>query len=563
MTDAVELQSGLAKQEAGGGVATGLTLYAIVPAIIAALMAWYLLTSRRAVGEFGFPLDDSWIHVRFAQNLARGYGFSFNPGQAASTTTGPLWTLLLALGYRLTGEHLFTSAALNWLFCVLAALTAGALARTIIPNRSFGAAAAVVVAVTIPLPWLGLSGMEPPLSVWLALLAILLHVRWRDTGGFRSLAPTLLFGLAVYSRPELVLLFPLAMLDRLLMAAREQPGGRYALGWLRDIAIHTPLFAAIVAPLVIYNERVIGRPLPSSYYIKAWNYGITWALAMRDNRLLMQSLLIAPVKEIGALLLMWAGNNVVLIVPFVYGFVRMIRGPLSFPHRSLLIPLLLFAQPVAWAISTSFHRAPWFQSQRYVANLGPLYVIVGLAGASWLWNQRLGQRRSPLLFAGLALVLAASLARQPDQARMYALNVKNITQMQVTTARWVKRHLPKDSVLAANDVGAIAAITDMRVLDMIGLVSPEIIRHLTFENARTGAWQRLVWQEAAERRVDYLVIVMRPERYQGFIGAGNKPVFRTEITDNITCGGPLIVVFEPRWKVSTKASETASTSGPP
>jgi len=563
MTNGVELQPGPAEQGAGGGVATGLTLYAIVPVIIAALMAWYALVSRRAAGEFGFPLDDSWIHVRFAQNLARGYGFSFNPGQPASTTTGPLWTLLLALGYRLTGEYLFTSAVLNWLFCVLAALTAGALARTIVPNRSFGAAAAVVVAVTIPLPWLGLSGMEPPLSVWLALLAILLHVRWRDTGGFRSLAPTLLFGLAVYSRPELVLLFPLAMLDRLLMTAREQPGGRYALGWLRDIAIHTPLFAAIVAPLVIYNERVIGRPLPSSYYIKAWNYGITWALAMRDNRLLMQSLLVAPVKEIGALLLMWAGNNVVLIAPFVYAFVRMMRAPLSLPHRSLLIPLLLFAQPVAWAISTSFHRAPWFQSQRYVANLGPLYLIVGLAGAWWLWEQRFAQRRGLLLSAGLALVLAASLARQPDQARMYALNVKNITQMQVTTARWVTRHLPKDSVLAANDVGAIAAITDMRVLDMIGLVSPEIIRHLTFENARTGAWQRLVWQEAAERRVDYLVIVMRPERYQGFIGAGNKPVFRTEITDNITCGGPLIVVFEPRWKVSTKASETASTSGPP
>jgi hypothetical protein len=549
--------------EAAGGRRYGAALGATVALVIAALMACYLLASRRAVGEFGFPLDDSWIHVRFAQNLARGYGFSFNPGQPASTTTGPLWTLVLALGYRLTGEYLFTSAALNWLFCLLAALTAGALARTLIPNRSFGAAAALLVAVTIPLPWLALSGMEPALSVWLALLAILLHVRWRHTGGVKSLAPTLVFGLAVYSRPELVLLFPLAMLDRLLMAAREQPGGRYAVGWLKDIGLHTPLFAAIVAPLVIYNERVIGRPLPSSYYVKAWNFGITWALAMRDNRLLMQSLFIAPLKEIGALLLMWAGNNVVLIAPFVYAFVRMIRAPLSSPQRSLLIPLLLFVQPVAWAVSTNFHRAPWFQSQRYVANLGPLYLIVGLAGAWWLWNQRFGERRRPLLFAGLALVLAASLARHPDQARMYALNVKNITQMQVTTARWLKRHVPKDSLLGANDVGAIAAITDMRVLDMIGLVSPEIIRHLTFENARTGAWQRLVWQEAAQRRVDYLVVVMRPERYQGFIRAGDKPIFRTEITDNITCGGPLIVVFEPRWKVSKKAPQTASTSGTP
>jgi len=536
-------------------------LYVVVPLAIAGLMVGYLLNCRRVVGEFGFPLDDGWIHVRFAQNLARGYGFSFNPGQPASTTTGPLWTLLMGLAYRFTGEYLFTSAAFNWLFCFLAAVTAGALARTLIPSRSFGAAAALVVAVTVPLPWLALSGMEPPMFMWLTLLGVLLHVRLRRARGLRALAPTVVFAVAVIARPEGLLLFPLAMLDRLLVAREEEPGWPGLKSWLKKLAVHTPVFLAIIAPLVSYNLRVIGRPLPSSYYVKANNYGITWALAIGSDALMFQSLVVAPIKEAGALLALWAANNVALIAPFVLGFYVIVKrdSPVrTRAHRSYLVPLLLVIQPIAWAVSTNFHRPPWFQGQRYVANLGPLYVIVGLVGL-WCWLERRRPQRAKLAAAGaFALVLLASLARQPDQAGLFAHNVKNITEMQVTTARWLKQHIPKDSVLAMNDVGAIAAITDMRVVDMIGLVSSEILQHLTTENSRTGIWRQLIWQEARKQNIDYLVIVMRPERYGGYLRSGHKPIHQILIDDNITCGGPLIVVFEPSWRLSKAEAERAS-----
>ena len=46
-------------------------------------------------GAAGFPLDDSWIHLQFARNLAAGAGFSYNPGTPVAGSTAPLWTLLL------------------------------------------------------------------------------------------------------------------------------------------------------------------------------------------------------------------------------------------------------------------------------------------------------------------------------------------------------------------------------------------------------------------------------------------------------------------------------------
>jgi hypothetical protein len=511
------------------------------------VLCYYLVVCKRTVGEIGFPLDDSWIHVRFAQNLAHGYGFSYNPGQLTSTTTGPLWTLVLALGYALTGEYVWTAGVLNWLFCWATALTAAALARTFVPNHSFGAAVALAVAVTVPLPWFALSGMEPPLFMWLTLLSILFHLRYRDARGVRALLPTLLFGLAVYARPELFLLFPLALFDRLLIASRRASGAPWAARWLKRVAIHTPVYTLIVAPLVIYNMSVIGRPLPSSYYIKAMNFGVTWAIAMGNTQLLVQSLVVAPAKATFAMLGLWFANNFALLLPFLFGYVAIIRRaaqPGTARHPSFLVPLVLFLQPVAWAISTNLHRAPWFQGQRYVANLGPLYVVVGMVGAWWWLHERRLLRPRLALIGGLVLVLLAGLARQPDQSRLFAHNVKNITEMQVTTARWLRDHVPPDSLLAVNDVGAIAVITGMQVLDMVGLVSPETLACLTIERARDRSWSRCIWEAARRAGPDYLIVVGRAERYESFVRQGHKPIFGIEIDDNITCSGPLIAVFE-------------------
>ena len=52
--------------------------------------------SRATGGQVGFPLDDSWIHLQFARNVATGWGFSYNPGEPTPGSTAPLWTLLLA-----------------------------------------------------------------------------------------------------------------------------------------------------------------------------------------------------------------------------------------------------------------------------------------------------------------------------------------------------------------------------------------------------------------------------------------------------------------------------------
>jgi hypothetical protein len=326
------------------------------------------------------------------------------------------------------------------------------------------------------------------------------------------------------------------------------------LSWLKQLAIHTAAFGILVAPMFVHNYRVIGRLLPSSFYIKAMNYGITWALAVGNSEFLQHCLFVAPRQEALALLKLWGGNNIVLLAPFLPGLFwitwrawegREERCP------SLMIPLALVVQPIAWAIATNFHRTegPAFQSQRYVANLGPLYVIVGLAGAWWLVQPLTAGRRRVLWVAVVTLAAAASLVRHRDQVRLYTANVKNITELQVVTARWIRDNLPRDALLAVNDVGAIAVITECRIYDMIGLVSRESLACLSLEYARSGAWRDCRREAFATMEPDYFVANATPGSLHNY---AKNPyldtlIYDTEIDDNITAGGSMMVVFRTVW----------------
>ena len=49
--------------------------------------------------RIGFPLDDSWIHLTYARNLAVYGEWAFQPGKPSAGSTAPLWTALLSIGF--------------------------------------------------------------------------------------------------------------------------------------------------------------------------------------------------------------------------------------------------------------------------------------------------------------------------------------------------------------------------------------------------------------------------------------------------------------------------------
>src|SRR6188508_1482835 len=122
----------------------------LMPAAVVACLV-YLGAELFLVGGLGFPLDDSWIHLQFARNLAAGRGLSYNPGELVTGSTAPLWTALLALLLPLPGSVVVWTKLLGVLLYLGGIDAVWRLARELGLGRGLAALAA---GLTLATSWL-------------------------------------------------------------------------------------------------------------------------------------------------------------------------------------------------------------------------------------------------------------------------------------------------------------------------------------------------------------------------------------------------------------------------
>ncbi|KAA3662684.1 MAG: hypothetical protein DWQ04_12765 [Chloroflexi bacterium] len=89
------------------------------------------------------------------------------------------------------------------------------------------------------------------------------------------------------------------------------------------------------------------------------------------------------------------------------------------------------------------------------------------------------QQVSRFSFAGL-LIIFTFLG-----ARAYANDVAFIEGEMVTMAKWIANNTPETALIASHDIGAIGYFAERPLLDLAGLITPEIIPLLDDELAMT------------------------------------------------------------------------------
>ena len=243
--------------------------------VVAGLFAAYLSIELKQNREPGFPLDDSWIHLTFARNLARGWGFAYNQGEPVAGSTAPLWTLILAFFHLLTRNAtvmVVTAKLLGATLLFVSAVFAFRIACRMTGSEWLGLAAGLAVATLGPMGWAMMSGMEVTLSVALTLAGIYYYLRFRT--GWNSTLAWVLFGLAAWARPESLLLGALAAFDSLLrrLALKQ----RFAF-W-RGFGIGL----AIVLAWLWFNHSLSRTVFPLTYLAKAGKTSLFTAIAVRS-----------------------------------------------------------------------------------------------------------------------------------------------------------------------------------------------------------------------------------------------------------------------------------------
>jgi len=147
----------------------------------------------------GFPLDDSWIHLTYARNLALRGEWAFLPGVPSAGSTAPLWSALLAIGFLIRlAPYAWTYFLGGLLLFALATLAEISARRLLASYRPRVPLIGLFFAFEWHLVWSAGSGMETLLHASLVTMVLVLLT---DPSP-RPLTLGLLAALSVWARPE-------------------------------------------------------------------------------------------------------------------------------------------------------------------------------------------------------------------------------------------------------------------------------------------------------------------------------------------------------------------------
>ena len=145
--------------------------------LLAALAALGLAMMRATGGHLVYPLDDTYIQMAIAKNLAAHGTWGVTRYEFSGAGSSPLWPLLLAGIDRLTGLGASLPLIANVLAAVLLITLAHVALKRYIAARAGQSLALGLVIVAAPLPALALVGMEHTLQCAMALGLTLAGVR--------------------------------------------------------------------------------------------------------------------------------------------------------------------------------------------------------------------------------------------------------------------------------------------------------------------------------------------------------------------------------------------------
>ncbi len=415
-----------------------------------------------ATGVRGFALDDAWIHQTYARNLVATGQFAFVPGQPSSGSTSPLWTLLIALGYLVRVDYKWWTYALGAICLAATALGVWRLTQRLFPDHPYAPlAAGMFCALEWHLVWAAVSGMETvlftALSVW--LLVVTANQK-SDIKNQTSIG--LLSGLLVLTRPEGLLLVGLVLIAQIAQRGWARRATWTSLAWTLAAMV------ILVTPWLVFNWHTSGTPFPNTFYAKQREYASVPASVPFAQR--VAQVFFAPF--IGAQVLLIPGLVVAARSP-----VRRIGRPETWSQ---------LAGPV-WAAAHlglyALHLPVTYQHGRYEIPVIPVLIAYGLGGTATLLRLNDAHLWPRVLSRAVTLAIAITqLSFVAIGASAYAADVAIIEGEMVRVARWLDTNTLPSDLIAAHDIGAIGYFSQRPLLDLAGLISPEVIPFIRDED---------------------------------------------------------------------------------
>ena len=416
----------------------------------------------REHGFLIYPLDDTYIHMAIAKNVALYNTWGISRFGFSSSTSSPLWTLLLSIVYRIAGVNDLAPLGLNLLFGTLTLWITYYFLNAFVRNLVWIFLVLCIAIFVTPLPTITMVGMEHTLQIFLTLCYVYLTLGLLVTGdkvsrmGYATLLLlALLISMARYECLFLVFVVSvLLLLQRKIILAIVQGGCGLIL-------------------VVLYGIWSVSQ---------GW-YFIPNSLILKGN---VQAFSVKSIiKMISGYNALWRMDNnphilllMVLVSFFLLTWVIKERG---FDKKKFLS--LIFIGTTG--LHMQFAQTGWFyRYEAYIVLLGILIVGIGinqllLEGGKWKFEKAY----LPRYLAGAALVFVIAVPfgfRARNSLIEIPIAAQDRYHEHIQIEHFIKKYY-SDSVVVVNDLGAVAYFTDAKVLDMFGLgnIEPVAYRYQT------------------------------------------------------------------------------------
>jgi hypothetical protein len=178
-----------------------------------------------------------------------------------------------------------------------------------------------------------------------------------------------------------------------------------------------------------------------------------------------------------------------------------------------------------------------YQHARYVMPAIPAYLLAGFSGYIHLMNLlksklNRGNIRWILSKSWLLLLITIPTVFSIQGAFAYAEDVAIIETEMVNTAKWIAKNTSPDAIIAGHDIGALGYFGNREILDLAGLIDPEIVPIIRNEKE--------LGLLLLEREVDFLVAF--PGWYPSLVLMGDM-AYETGGIFSPKAGGENMVIY--------------------
>lgn len=411
-------------------------------------------------GHLVYALDDAYIHMAMAKNLAVQGVWGITADGFTSTSSSPLWTLLLALVYSVAGVNTSGPFVMNLVCACLSLLAAyGALREFRTPPFTAFLALLALILVT-PIPALIFGGMEHSLHAALNLSAAFLAARALALQDSQN-EPKVWLGLLIL----LPLLTAVRFEGMFLVAVISL--GFFITGRARRGLLVAFLGLLPVAAYGIVSE-IEGWPfLPTSVLLKsAFSRSEGWGAFGLElwHR---------------AVVNLWEGKELVALMAVAVLADRLIPpGKEAGSRMGRTLARIFLATS---ALHLALARAGWFyRYEAYLVALGVIVIAVRIHPLLLTLespDHSSGSLKSKILRLALPLLLIipsfVCLARGIEALTNTVQATVNAFEQQYQMAVFVRRYY-SGSTIALNDIGSVNFHADIHCVDLVGLATPEI-----------------------------------------------------------------------------------------